>query len=263
MHIYVCIYVYVSHIYEMHRYMHIYIHTYIYIHMHAYTYVARDKDRHTGSAAHQIFPVLPLSGTWKRCTSLRGDHMTGFGQWNVSEIDRSVPEGSFYSWYLLQDSCFPYTTDNKKQSRWTSRVVQWLRIRLPMQGTQVRSLVWEDPTCRGATKPVHRNYWACALEPTSHNYWAHVLQLLKPRTPRARAPQQEKPPQWEARAPQRRVAPARCNSRKPAQRQRPNTAKEKKKIQIMAVPSAWVLERWQHESESLENFGRTTRMSEK
>ena len=30
-------------------------------------------------------------------------------------------------------------------------------------------------------------------------------------TPRARAPQQEKPPQWEARAPQRRVAPARCN----------------------------------------------------
>ena len=26
--------------------------------------------------------------------------------------------------------------------------------------------------------------------------------------PRARAPQQEKPPQWEARAPQQRVAPA-------------------------------------------------------
>ena len=30
-------------------------------------------------------------------------------------------------------------------------------------------------------------------------------------TPRAHAPQQEKPPQWEARAPQRRVAPARHN----------------------------------------------------
>ena len=43
-------------------------------------------------------------------------------------------------------------------------------------------------------------------------------QLLSPRTtttearaPRARALQQEKPPQWEARAPQRRVAPARHN----------------------------------------------------
>ena len=39
-----------------------------------------------------------------------------------------------------------------------SLVAQWLRIRLPMQGTRVRSLVREDPTCRGATKPVHHNY---------------------------------------------------------------------------------------------------------
>ena len=38
----------------------------------------------------------------------------------------------------------------------------------------------EDPTCRGATKPVCHNYWACVLEPTSHNYWAHEPQLLKP-----------------------------------------------------------------------------------
>ena len=43
-----------------------------------------------------------------------------------------------------------------------SLVVQWLRICLPMQGTRVRALVWEDPTCRGATKPVSHNYWACA-----------------------------------------------------------------------------------------------------
>ena len=33
-------------------------------------------------------------------------------------------------------------------------MTQWLRIRLPMQGTQVRALVQEDPTCHGATKPV-------------------------------------------------------------------------------------------------------------
>ena len=87
-----------------------------------------------------------------------------------------------------------------------------------MQGTQVQALVREDPTCRGATKPVRYNYWACALEPESHNYWAHVPQLLslhatttEAHAPRARAPQQEKPPQWEARAAQRRVAPTRCN----------------------------------------------------
>ena len=61
-----------------------------------------------------------------------------------------------------------------------SLVAQWLGIRLPMQGTWVRSLVQEDPTCHGATKPVRHNYWACALEPTSHNSWAYVPQLLKP-----------------------------------------------------------------------------------
>ena len=51
-------------------------------------------------------------------------------------------------------------------------------------------------------------------------------QLLSPRAttseagvPRARAPQQEKPPQWEARAPQLEKA---C-----AQQRRPNTAKNK------------------------------------
>ena len=38
-----------------------------------------------------------------------------------------------------------------------SLVAQWLRICLPMQGTRVRALVWEDPTCRGATRPVSHN----------------------------------------------------------------------------------------------------------
>ena len=51
---------------------------------------------------------------------------------------------------------------------------------LPVQWTRVWALVREDPTCRGATKPVCHSYWARTLEPTSHNYWACVPQLLKP-----------------------------------------------------------------------------------
>ena len=39
-----------------------------------------------------------------------------------------------------------------------SLVAQWLRICLPMQGTWVRALVWEDPTCRRAARPVSHNY---------------------------------------------------------------------------------------------------------
>ena len=69
---------------------------------------------------------------------------------------------------------------NQNQVDRASLVAQWLRIQLPMQGTWVRVLVQEDTTCRGATKPVRHNYWACALEPVSHNYWARMPQLLKP-----------------------------------------------------------------------------------
>ena len=99
----------------------------------------------------------------------------------------------------------------KKLKIGTSLVAQWLRIRLPMQGTWVRALVWEDPTCHGATKPMH--YQLPSLRSR-----AREPQLLDPcatttevRVPRTRAPQQEKPPQREACTPQRRVAPARCN----------------------------------------------------
>ena len=54
---------------------------------------------------------------------------------------------------------------------------QWLRICLPIQGTRVRALVGEDPTCRGAPKCVRHNYWACALEPANHNCWSpHYLE---------------------------------------------------------------------------------------
>ena len=54
--------------------------------------------------------------------------------------------------------------------RRASLVALCLRIHLPMQGTWVRALVWEDPTCRRATKPVSHNYRACTLEPVSDNY---------------------------------------------------------------------------------------------
>ena len=79
-----------------------------------------------------------------------------------------------------------------------SLVAQWLGIRLPMQGTRVRAPVREDPTCRGAARPVSHNYWACASGTC--------------------APQRERPRQWEARAPRWRVAPARRNWRKPSHR---------------------------------------------
>ena len=55
-------------------------------------------------------------------------------------------------------------------------VAQWIRIHLPRQETQVWSLIREDPTCRGASKPANHNYGVCSLEPGRHSFCAPVLQ---------------------------------------------------------------------------------------
>ena len=52
---------------------------------------------------------------------------------------------------------FPLKPGTRQGCR-ASLVAQWLRICLLMQGTRVRALVWEDPTCHGATRPVSHNY---------------------------------------------------------------------------------------------------------
>ena len=46
----------------------------------------------------------------------------------------------------------------QRTHKWASLVAQWLGVCLLMRGTRVRALVWEDPTCRGATGPVSHNY---------------------------------------------------------------------------------------------------------
>ena len=63
------------------------------------------------------------------------------------EADEAVTAQDTLKGTLLQESCLQ-----------TSLVVQWLGVLLPMQGTQVRALVREYPTCHGATKPVCHNY---------------------------------------------------------------------------------------------------------
>ena len=80
---------------------------------------------------------------------------------------------------------------NKK--KWTSLVAQWWRIHLPMQETWVWSLIWEDPTCRRATKPLHCSYWVCAQ--------GQELKLLSPCVLEPMLHNREVLPQWKARAP--------------------------------------------------------------
>ena len=78
------------------------------------------------------------------------------------------------------DPCFTPLTEIKLR---TSLLVQWIRIHLPMQGTRVKSLVWEDSTCHGATKPTCHNYrspWA--QSPCSATREATAMRSLRTTT---------------------------------------------------------------------------------
>ena len=81
---------------------------------------------------------------------------------------------------VIRPCLLPYKNDVWR----TSLVVQWLRTCLLMHGMLIQSLVWEDNTCRGATKPMLHSDGACVLQP--------LKQLLKPVCPKAtemRSPQ--------------------------------------------------------------------------
>ena len=71
----------------------------------------------------------------------------------VCQIEGKVHVLLFFKFLKMIKAKSIYCPEHKKCLR-ASLVAQWLRVRLPMQGTRVRALVWEDPTCRGATGPV-------------------------------------------------------------------------------------------------------------
>ena len=84
---------------------------------------------------------------------------------------RSFQRKAFFNTKIFKNihsSKTPGDSPGKKMDR-TSLVIQWIRTCLLMQETQVWSLVQEELTCQGKTKPLRHNYWACALEPVLHN----------------------------------------------------------------------------------------------
>ena len=106
----------------------------------------------------------------------------------------------------------------------TPLVIQWLRTHLPMQETQVRSLIWEDSTCCGATKPMcqkKKRERERESKPMCHNYWS----------PSAFALQQEEPPHWEVHTLQLESSPDSLQLEKGwTQQQRPSTATSQQTI---------------------------------
>ena len=67
----------------------------------------------------------------------------------------------------------------------TSLVAQLVRVHLPMKGTWVQSLVWEDSTSRGMTEPVCYNFFFFTVQvfiftpfrPWIHSEWVLTVQV--------------------------------------------------------------------------------------
>ena len=95
-----------------------------------------------------------------------------------SHIQIQIQNLYHFLFYKRRISGFPGGPAVKNLPFRTSLAVRWITIHKPMQGTRVQSLVPEEATCWGATKPTNHTTEACA--------------------PKARAQQQEKPLKWES-----------------------------------------------------------------
>ena len=83
---------------------------------------------------------------WFVCADIYATFITEPSRWA-----QSGPNSSLHEWILKTSKQL------SKCSKRASLVAQWLRICLLIQGTRVRALAWEDPTCRGAAGPVSHN----------------------------------------------------------------------------------------------------------
>ena len=144
---------------------------------------------------YRLYPLctwVPSTGSWKYgvssfaiglcqfeplsfpcCPRVLSD-WSSFPQGN-NHLPTSVP---LHMLFLLPNAPFPFLYLCSKCLSWnatfrTSLVVQWWRIRLPMQGTCVQSVVWEYPTYRGVTEPVLHNYWSSCSVACVHSKRSH------------------------------------------------------------------------------------------
>ena len=74
--------------------------------------------------------------------------------------------------HYKSSACFTKLSQSLKVMLRANLVGQWLRTCFARQETPVWSLIWEDPTCLKASKPVRRNCWVHTLEPICCNYWS-------------------------------------------------------------------------------------------
>ena len=123
-------------------------------------HVKQEFSNSEGQSALEFQKVLSWNSHWDRRGESRQVLRRKMKNKTGSKTKVYVTQGQFVkinSNYVITCKYIQINSLKKGHCR-ASLVTQWLRICLPMQGTQVRALVWEDPTCRGATGPVSHNY---------------------------------------------------------------------------------------------------------
>ena len=137
-------------------------------HTHAHTHARTRTHTHHQEipTAKNKSPVLETHIIKKSWTSHLNPVLLGLGHFLLRQNRTALRPPSWVSKIRTPEPVVPKPASRPGSPRslmkyrcpGTSLVAQWLRIRLPMQGTRVRALVQEDPTCRRATKPVRHNY---------------------------------------------------------------------------------------------------------
>ncbi|XP_054935298.1 F-box only protein 17 isoform X4 [Physeter macrocephalus] len=113
------------------------------------------------------FPLADPTGSRGWCFKRQLVDLVMEGVWQEL-LDSSQIEICVADWWGARENCGciyrlrvrlldMYENEVVKFSASPNPVLQWTE-RGCRQGTQVRALVWEDPTSRGATKPMRHNY---------------------------------------------------------------------------------------------------------
>ena len=159
----------------------------VYTHAHTHAYLLKSVSsyliRNSSDISKKNKAIVPtisaLISTLMQILVKVIDHEKWLRGIRIDKTDKEAVKLSFFFFAADLNVYLENSKESKESINGASLVAQWLRIHLPMQGTCVRALVQEDPTCCQATKPVRHNYWACAREPVSHtteptcyNYWS-------------------------------------------------------------------------------------------
>ena len=111
-----------------------------------------------GSFTHYWWEFKMVQPLWKMVQQLLIKFSTDLSHYSVISLWGILFSKEWTTWVNLQSIKLSKWSQSQKWTYWSSLVVQWLRICLPMQWTRVWSLVQKDPSCCGATKPASHSY---------------------------------------------------------------------------------------------------------